>query len=246
MRLFFAREAPFFVSYYLGAISVFGISLWFYFSSLREKITMLGLLAASLIVALGNYTPIYPFLLGHIPFLSSFRFPEKFFFFTYVLLLYMALKGIGDLVLHEEGTVKKTFVALAAVCAAWLALYCFLSFNLNLLAHFISAQSGIRCRLRIHAKWSSRRMSNLDRQVVLSLGFLLLIVLAKTKAIRLPLFGVLIVLAVFVDLAWAHKGFLFPLRPGFIYESQLVLKAGETDFNRFFYFPSGKIYTQVQ
>ena len=38
IRLFFGREAPFFVSYYLGAISAFGISLWLYFSSLREKI----------------------------------------------------------------------------------------------------------------------------------------------------------------------------------------------------------------
>jgi Bacterial membrane protein YfhO len=240
IRLFFGREAPFFVSYYLGAISAFGISLWFYFSSLREKITLLTLVAASLIVALGNYTPIYPFLFGHIPFLGAFRFPEKFFFFTYVLLLYMALKGIGDLVLHDEGTVKGPFVALAAVCAVWVALYIFFNFNLNLLARFITAQSRNPLSSSDHAKMVVAALSNLDRQVVLSLGFLLLIVLAKTKAIRLPLFGVLIVSAVFVDLAWAHKGFLFPLRPGFVYESQLVLKAGESNLSRFFYFPSGR------
>ncbi len=83
-------------------------------------------------------------------------------------------------------------------------------------------------------------MSNLDRQVVLSLGFLLLIVLAKTKAIRLPLFAVLMVSAVFVDLAWAHKSFLFPLHPGFAYENQRILQARETELNRFFYFPSGR------
>ena len=79
IRLFFGREVPFFVSYYLGAISAFGISLWLYFSSLREKITLLSLVAASLIVALGSYTPIYPFLFRHVPFLGAFRFPEKVF-----------------------------------------------------------------------------------------------------------------------------------------------------------------------
>ena len=41
VRLFFGREAPFLLSYYLGAISAFGVSLWLYFSSLREKITLL-------------------------------------------------------------------------------------------------------------------------------------------------------------------------------------------------------------
>jgi hypothetical protein len=240
IRLFFGREVPFFVSYYLGVISVFGISLWLYFSSLREKVALLSLIVASLIVALGSYTPIFPFLFRHIPFLGAFRFPEKFCFFTYVLFLYMALNGIGDLLLHDEGTVKGPFLALAAVCAVWVALYIFFNFNLNLLARFIAAQSRNPLSSSDHAKMVAEAMSNLDRQVVLSLGFLLLIVLAKTKAIRLPLFGVLIVSAVFVDLAWAHKGFLFPLRPGFVYESQLVLKVRESNLNRFFYFPSGR------
>ena len=240
IRLFFGREAPFFVSYYLGAISAFGISLWLYFSSLREKITLLSLLAASLIVALGSYTPIYPFLFRHLPFLGAFRFPEKFFFFTYVLLLYMALKGLGDLLLHNKDSTKGPFAALAIVCVVWVGLHIFSSFNLDLLARFIAPQSGSSLSSPDHAKIVAGTMSNLDRQVVLSLGFLLLIVLAKTKAIQLPLFAVLLVSAVFVDLAWAHKSFLFPLHPGFAYESQRILQTRETDLNRFFYFPSGQ------
>ena len=240
MRLFFGREAPFFVSYYLGAISVFGISLWLYFSSLREKIILLSLVAASLIVALGSYTPIYPFLFRHLPFLGVFRFPEKFFFFTYVLLVYMTLKGLCDLLVHNKDGVKGPFIALAIVCVVWVGLYILSSFNLDLLARFIALQSGISLSSPDHAKMVAGAMSNLDRQVVLSLGFLLLIVLAKTKAIRLHLFAVLMVSAVFVDLAWAHKSFLFPLHPGFAYENQRILQARETELNRFFYFPSGR------
>jgi hypothetical protein len=240
IRLFFGREAPFFVSYYLGAISAFGISLWFYFSSLREKITLLSLVAASLIVALGSHTPIYPFLFRHLPFLGAFRFPEKFFFFTYVLLLYMALKGLGDLLLHNDNSVKGPFAALAIVGVVWVGLHIFLSFNLDLLARFIAPQSGNSLSSPDHAKIVAGTMSNLDRQVVLSLGFLSLIVLAKTKAIRLPLFSVLMVSAVFVDLAWAHKSLLFPLHPSFAYESQRILQTRETELNRFFYFPSAR------
>ena len=240
VRLFFGREAPFFLSYYLGAISAFGVSLWLYFSSLREKITLLGLVAASLIVALGGYTPIYPFLFRHLPLLGGLRFPEKVFFFTYVLLLYMTLKGLGDLLLQNEDRVRGPFAALAMVCAMWLGLYVFSSFNLDIVARFILSQNGNWLSSPDHAKILAGTMSNLERQVVLSLGFLLLIVLVKTKAIRLPLFAFLVVSAVFIDLASAHKSLLFPLRPNFAYESHRILEAREVDLNRFFYFPSGR------
>jgi len=240
MRLFFGRDAPFFVSYYLGVISAFGLSLWLYFSSLREKITLLSLIAGSLIFALGSYTPIYPFLFSHIPLLGAFRFPEKWFFFTYVLLLYTALRGLGALLLVGESDVKGPFMVLCAICGTWVGLYIFSGFNLDLLASFIALQSGNPVLSPDHAKIVAAVMSNLDRQVFLSLGFVLLIVLAKTKAIRLSLFGVLMVAAVFVDLVSAHKGFLFPLHPGFVDESETVLPARETDHHRFFYFPSGQ------
>ena len=240
MRLFFARETPFFVSYYLGAISFFGIILWLHFSSLRERVTVLSLVAASLIVALGSYTPVYPFLFRHIPFLGVVRFPEKYFFFTYVLLLYMALKGLGDLLLHREGSAKRAFVTLGAGAVAWVGLYVFSRLNLDLLARFIAAQTGRSLTSPGLAELVAGLMANLDRQLFLFLGVLLLIVLAKTKTIRLPVFGVLIISAVFVDLAWAHRGLLFPLTPRFAYENDPILKAQKTDLNRLFFFPSSR------
>jgi Bacterial membrane protein YfhO len=239
MHLFFGHEAPFFLSHYLGAISVFGISLWFYFSSLREKMILLLLVGASLMVALGLYTPIYPLLLRHVSFLGTFRFPEKFFFVAYVLFLYMALKGLG-LLLHGEGSVKGPFVALAAICVALVGFYVFSRFNLDLVARFIAAQSGNPLSSPAHAKLVAGAMSNFDRQVVLYLGFLLLVVLAKTNGIRRPLFGVLIVSAVFVDLTWAHRGFLFPLRPDFVYAAPRIMRVSDSDLNRVFYFRSGQ------
>jgi Bacterial membrane protein YfhO len=239
MRLFFGQEAPFFLTYYLGAISVFGISLWFYFSSLREKITLLVLVGASLIAALGFYTPIYPFLLRHASLLGVFRFPEKFFFLTYVLFLYMALKGL-DLLLRGKDSGKGPFVALGVICLALIGFYVFSSFNLDLLGRFIAAESGNPLSSPAHAKLVAGAMANFDRQLILSLGFFLLVALAKTKRIGRPLFGILVVSAVFIDLSWAHRGFLFPLRPDFVYARPPIMRVSDSESNRLFYFWSGQ------
>jgi hypothetical protein len=240
LRFFFASEPQFLVSYYLGAICLFGLSLWLCFSSIREKITLLGLVAASLIVALGSYTPIYPFLLHHVAFLGAFRFPEKVFFFTYALFLYMTVKGLGGFLLEGERSLKKSLVAVAAVGVMWLGLYLFLRFNVNLLARFIAIQTGNPFSSVAHGQMVAGSLVSLDRQVVLCMGFLLLMIIGKVNAIRTSLFGLLMVSTVFVDLASAHRSFLFPLHSDIIYESPRVMRAPDVDVNRLFYFWSGR------
>jgi hypothetical protein len=237
LRLFFAREAPFFVSYYLGAICVFGISLWVCFSSVREKITVLSLILVSLIFALGIYTPVYPFLLQHTHFLGTFRFPEKFFFLVYAILLYMTLEGLNRL-LQDGETFRKPFVALAIVGVMWVGLFLMLRFHLDVIAQFVTAETGKPLLSPDHAETVAAVLSNLERQVVLSLGFLLLMVLVLAKAIRLTLYGVLMVSAVFVDLAWAHQGFLFPLSPRIVTSGRRIMRAPDLDPARLFYYPS--------
>ena len=238
LRFFFAREAPFFVSYYLGAICIFGIGLWVCFSSIREKITLLSFVTISLILALGIYTPVYPFLLQHIPFLGAFRFPEKLFFPVYAVLLYMTLQGLDGLLVQEEKIVKKPFVALALIGAVWAGLYVLLRFHVDVIAGFVTAQTGKPLLSPVHAEIVAAVLSNLERQVVLSLGFLLLMVLVRARAIRLPLFGVLMISAVFIDLTWAHQGFLFPLSPHIATSEQRIMRAPDFDPTRLFYYPS--------
>jgi hypothetical protein len=152
----------------------------------------------------------------------------------------MVFKGLDDLLLFDENGVNGSFVVVGFVCVVWVSLSIFFHFNLDLLARLIAAQNRNPLSSADHAKIVAATVSNLDRQLVLSLGFLLLIVLAKTKAIRLSLFSVLMVSVVFVDVAWAHKGFLFPLDPGFVYKNQLVPHTREPELNRLFYFPSGR------
>jgi hypothetical protein len=238
LRLFFGRETPFFVSYYLGAICVFGISLWLCFSSIREKITVLSLILVPLTFALGIYTPGYPFLLEHTHFLGAFRFPEKFFFPVCAILLYMTLEGLNRALLQDGKTVRKAFIAVAIVGAAWVGLFLLLKFHVDVIARFVTTQTGEPLLSPAHAEIVAAVLSNAERQVVLSLGLLLLMVLVKAKAIRLPLFGILMVSAVFIDLTWAHQGFLFPLPHHIVTSGQRIVRAPDLDPARLFYYPS--------
>jgi hypothetical protein len=238
LNLFFVRETPFFVSYYLGAISIFGIGLWFCLSSIREKTALLSVLIVTLIFALGIHAPVYPFLLRHVSFLGAFRFPEKFFFVVYAILLYMTLAGLNGLLLRDGNRVKTPFIALAIVGAVWVGLFLFLRFKPDVIARFVAAQTSKALLTPAHAEIVAAVLANLERQVALSLGFLLLMVLGRAKAIRLPLFSVLMVSAVFIDLAGAHQGFLFPLSPHIATSGERIIRAPDLDPARLFYYPS--------
>jgi hypothetical protein len=51
------------------------------------------------------------------------------------------------------------------------------------------------------------------------------------------------VLAVFIDLAWAHKDLLFTLKPDFVQQSPRILQRSDTNHtshSRLFYYPSGQ------
>jgi hypothetical protein len=83
-------------------------------------------------------------------------------------------------------------------------------------------------------------VANLERQLVLFSAFFLLLILARKKIIRQSLGNVLLVSAVFVDLTWAHRDYLFPLAPDFIREDQHILTAPESASYRVFYYPSSR------
>lgn len=238
VRFFFARQASFYISYYLGAISVFGICLWLFYGSMRERIIVTLLVAVSLVVTLGGSTPIYPFLFRHLPMLSAIRFPEKFFFFTYTVLFFVTMRGLKDFLLAQEKNVKTPFLIFGSVCLIWLGVYFIFRFNADLIADFISARIGPSPPASVDAKTIASVLANIERQVILSAGMVVLLCLAKTKLIRPLLFSTLLVSTVYVDLTWAHRSFLFPLHPDFVFKSPRILSSAETGGSRLFYYPS--------
>ena len=236
-RLFFARRAPLLVSNYLGAISLFCLCLWFFYSTIRERVVVIALLAASLIIAFGDYTPVFPFLFNHVPLVSALRFPEKCLFFTYALLFYMTINGLREFLNAEEKSIKVPSLILGLICLVWLAIYLVCRFNSDILADFVATKSGVPPLTNIHAGVVASVLANLERQVILSGGIFVIFWLVKTKEIRLALFSVLLVAVVYVDLTWAHRSYLFPLRPDFVDARQSVIPPAETGMKRVFYYP---------
>jgi len=94
LRLFFPGEIPWTISLYMGAIAFPAFLLWLFNSSLRERVVLLGLVMTASILAMGHYTPAFAFLYQYLPLFKLFRFPEKFLFLTYALVLYIVLRGL--------------------------------------------------------------------------------------------------------------------------------------------------------
>lgn len=237
IRLFFAREVPFLVTSYLGAISLFGIVLWFYYSKRREKLFLSGLVLGTLAIALGGHALIYPFLFRHFPMVSAIRFPEKFFFLTYALLFFMTMRGLRDLLLDQTRTTTPMLI-LGFLCLDWLGGYLTLGLHSEIVTDFIAINSSIPPLSEIHTTATASVLTNLQRQLILSLALFFLLVLFKNDKIRSLLFSILLVAVVFVDLAWAHKSFLFPLNLDRIYQSQPIIRSADSRLTRFFYYPA--------
>ena len=239
-RLFFARNVPFLASTYLGLISLFGVALWTYYAPRRERIFLTGLTLASLAVALGGNALIYPFLFRHVPLISTIRFPEKIFFLTYALVFFITMRGLKGLWLDQAKKLTAPMIILGAVCLAWLGLYFTSWLHSDFIADFIAANTTIPPLSDVHAKAIVSVLTNLQRQLILSLALFFLLILMKANKIRPQLFSVLLVSVVFVDLTWAHRGFLFTIDPVRIYTGTPVIRPSDSRLTRLFYYPAAR------
>jgi hypothetical protein len=239
-RLFFSRQVPFLASSYLGLISMFGMALWTYYAKRREKLFVTALALGSFALALGGHSLIYPFLFQHVPFASAIRFPEKFFFLTYILIIFTTMGGLKAFWLDRVKSARGPTMVLGGICLVWLGLYAIFKLRSDMLADFIGRHSSIVPLSDAHAEATVTVLANLQRQVLLAIAFLSVFILFRTDKIRPRVFSVLIVSIVFVDLAWAHRSFLFPLHPDRVYQSSPVIKPAQTGLTRFFYYPSAR------
>ncbi|HWO42212.1 MAG TPA: YfhO family protein [Candidatus Eisenbacteria bacterium] len=239
LRLFFSKRTPFLVSYYLGAASLLGLVFWTACSSPKEKLALLSLVVVSLLLAFGAHTPVYPFLLSQLPALRLVRFPEKYFFITYGILWFMALRGLASFLDTERYRQKKMTGILCAVVALFLVFYVLLMLNTDVIVKFVSD------RLNATASYPAVKIApavlvSVERQLIVTIGIAVLFFATKTGLARRDLCHVLLALVVFVDLERAHRGYQYLLDPSFIQKGPRVLAAPDADFNRILYYPGGK------
>jgi hypothetical protein len=235
-RLFFMNKPPFLLSYYLGAVFPFGIALWFYYASRRERGVLLTVVAALLVFALGSRTAVYEFLLRHMPFFGLFRFPEKFFFVIYTLFIFSALKGLFHFC-RVGNSARTPVIVVSSVWSFFLLLYIFFRINTEPLSLFVSWATNSPVLTTSTLKRSASALANLEIQVALTSGILLLLLLGRTGKIRKALFEALVVIFVFFDLSFAHRSYQYLLDPDVVYQSARIVPVPDVEHNRLLYSP---------
>jgi len=238
VRYFLASRAPFFITYYMGSAALFGIVLYLYNCPRREKLIAGGVISGFLVLALGSWTPVYPFLLNHIPWLAAFRYPEKFFFLTYGGLLFVAIRGLGFVFDRDDDRRKATVILLGSVCLFWIGIYGAALFKSAAVGNLIADRTGQSAASAATAGALVSLLSNLERQVLLALAISLLIFLAQAGKLKPSLVKILLVGVVFVDLASANRGFLFSIHPDVIVKSSSENVHQMSGISRTFYYPA--------
>lgn len=237
MRLFFLRDISFLVSYYIGAISLFGIGLWLFYSSHKGKKLLLGLIVTSLLLAAGGYTPVFHLFFQYVPLFSLFRYPEKFFFLTYAILIFITLKGLSDFLESDSDLSKGHLILFSFLSSLLLFPYLFFRLDMEVLSRYIAEATHTPLLTVDTLGRTSAVLVNLERQLVLTLGVFFLLFAWKKGKLRRSLFQTLIVGLVFIDLNSAHQSYQYLINPDFVYKGPKIIKSPEAEPNRLFYYP---------
>jgi len=194
---------PWLFSVYLGAL--WPIFAYFAWRARARRLdvavwTVIGL--ASVLVALGDSTPVFRWLFEHMPGFGAFRFPEKYLFGTAFAAMLLAGWGAQEMIEGERHRADGWFVGSYSL------------FVLGLLIWFRLARSQIR---GIAAGFGNDRMmgdfdfaygvwsGNIEKLVVFVLAASTLLWLYRNARITRLVFGLLVAGLVTADLVVAHR-----------------------------------------
>jgi hypothetical protein len=239
LNLFLARQPPFLLSLYLGAVSLAGMCLWIKGASIEEKSLVLGLVFGSLLVAMGDYFTINRLMFSYLPILNRTRFPEKFLFLTFALLWYMTVNGLSRTLRKRNANNERSVssVVLAVPTVLFVGVYLLFRFQLEDLIQLVAQRTGIPSYDVGTLRSASYLMVNLERQVLLQGAIFLLLFLWRMDKLRPGLVQILLVPLTFFDLASAHKAYQFPLAPEAGQRTPNVVSFVNRARERVFYLP---------
>jgi len=240
VRLFFAREIPFLLSHYLGVLSLVGLSAWFFLGSWKQRAAAFVLIGGSLVIALGSHTAVYGFLFDLLPTVRTIRFPEKFFFFTYVFLLFFICQGLVAYHRANDSQRRMPLAFVTFVLLLWAAVYAVLRSNPELLQRFEVAQVGDVSGIPSLAATHAAILYHLERQIAITLAIFLLLFCQTQKLLGATLFRMGIVAVAILDLGITNKPFQFLADPAMVAISKIVSPAFQGSASRFFYYPPGE------
>lgn len=236
-RMLFADGVPFLLSRYMGIIALFGFCSWLLTARLKERVVVIALLGVSLICAFGSYTPIFPFLYEWVPIFRIMRFPEKFYYVTFALLIFVTVRGLRTLT--EGRSSRATWIVAAALPTAWIIPYVIFRWDPSVLAHWLQSPQTGQTLLTVNPTTIATILFSLEKQIVISLLLAGLLLLNQYELLRAPLLQSLLVLVVFVDLSVANKPLHFLREKERIQNVARILEKPPADHSRLFYYPPG-------
>ena len=238
VRLLLAQGVPFLLSHYMGVIGVLGLCCWCRSARMKERVIVLALISGSLLLAFGSYTPVYPFLYEWVPAFRTLRFPEKYFFLTFALLIFTTIRGLRQI---EDGqNSHASWVAATTILAAWLISYVSFRWQPQWLTVFLQPPLANQAVPSASATTIAAILVILEKQVAISLVLASLFCLNRLGLLRKALLQFFLVIAVFFDLSSANKPLLF-LRDAALSENiSRILEKPPAEPSRLFYYPPGQ------
>lgn len=235
VRLLLTDGVPFLLSHYIGVFGVLGIFCWFWTARTKERAIIITLLGFSLVLAFGSHTPVYPLLYDWAPPLRILRFPEKYFYITFVLLIFAILRGVCRL---ADGDKSRTPWMIASVIfVSWLAVYlAFRSHPLWIVRVLHPARPSM---MEVNPTTLATILVVLEKQIAVSLALLALLFLQWRDLLRPVLFQCLLISTVFFDLSSANQPLHFLRDEKLIQSVPRVIEKPPADPVRLFYYPPG-------
>ena len=237
VRLLLTDGVPLFLSHYIGLIGLLGLCCWFKTARRGERLTMTVLVALSMVLAFGRYTPVYPFLFQWLPLFHVIRFPEKFFFVTFALLVFAIVRGITSVSNRNEFPICSLVASGAFIF--WMVVYAILRTRLQPLENFLHWVKGGQPPDLVNPQTIAAILVALEKQIAISFALALLFFLNWRGLLRGSLFQPLIILTVFFDLSSANKPLHFLRHDNLITKVSRILDDPPADHGRLFYYPPG-------
>jgi hypothetical protein len=240
VRLLLTQEVPFLLSHYIGVIGVLGSCCWFRAAHTKERAIILALIGCSLLMAFGSYTPVYPFLYEWVPVLRVMRFPEKYCYLTFALLVFTTVRGLRQMDQDEKSLTS--WVVATSILAAWLVAYLTFRIQPELLADLVQPRNLNDPPLAANPTTIAAILVMLEKHIAVSLTLTLLFGLNRIGVLRWTLLRPLLVITVFLDLSSANKPLHFLRDETLVQSAPRIIEKPPADGRLFYYPPSNNVH----
>ena len=237
VRLLLAESVPFLLSPYMSVLAIFALCSWLVAAQFRERLILSALIVFSLFCAFGSYTPVYPFLYEWVPLARVIRFPEKYYFLTFALLIFTVVRGMRAWV--DDARFRSNCAIASILVGAWVVTYGSFRWNPSLMMNGLYPSHPGSAPPALDPTTIATIFFGFEKQIAVALVLTAVLVLNHLKLLRSSLLQCLLVLVMFVDLSIANKPLHFLRDKEIIEKAERILPSPPADHSRIFYHPPG-------